>query len=183
MTAKEKKTSKETEEQLLNKAFQLLSYRPRSHREIRLRLSRFARRRRFPAATESIKRVLNRLKKKGKIDDLEFAKWWIGQRVEFKPRGKKLLRSELLKKGVDERLINQALAYHWTGEEDALGTVRKAVSETELARRAADKKAKALLEKDEKEFSKKLRAYLLRRGFEYETAKSTAKEVKNKHYE
>ncbi|MCL5676039.1 MAG: RecX family transcriptional regulator [Patescibacteria group bacterium] len=45
----------------------------------------------------------------GLIDDEKFCLWWIEQRQNFRPGGKRLLKLELLKKGVRHELVNQVL--------------------------------------------------------------------------
>jgi len=79
------------------------------------------------------------LKSKKVLNDFNFAKWWISQRSEFNPRGKRLLSQELKNKGVSEENIDKAIDFYWSGEDDLLGVKRKALSETGLAVKAAKK--------------------------------------------
>lgn len=75
-----------------NSALNFLSFRPRSEFEMR----QFFRRKKY----EFGEQILEKLKALGQINDEEFAKWYIDQRNTFRPKGKKALKSELLKKGV-----------------------------------------------------------------------------------
>lgn len=54
--------------------------------------------------------VLDRLAEVGLIDDLEYARVYIRRRAASKPRGARLLRGELLARGVPGALIDEALA-------------------------------------------------------------------------
>lgn len=160
--------AKKKQEQVYNKALNLLSYRPRSERELRMRLLQFAHKKGLADHQAVVERVVSVLCAEGKVDDLEFAKWWIEQRINFKPRGKRLLNQELRKKGVAEKAINQAIEFFWQEERDKLGVKREAVSEKSLAEKAARRKLASLGKLAGSEFKQKMVRYLLRRGFEYE---------------
>lgn len=161
-----------------NKAINLLSYRPRSEKELHARLLQFARKKDLDEYQKAVGRVLNLLREEGKVNDLEFAKWWIGQRVDFKPRGKKLLRQELHNKGVDEETFNQAVEYFWQEERDGLGVKREAISEVFLAEKAARNKLNSFGRLSVFEFGQKMIRYLLRLGFEYETCRQVVEKLK-----
>lgn len=90
-------------EKLLAKALNLLSYRQRSEREIRERLQR------LNDDPAQVDRVMDLLKQDGLVNDLEFAKWWVGQRSEWRPRGRIGLTAELLQKGIAREVIGQVL--------------------------------------------------------------------------
>ncbi|MGB8404314.1 MAG: recombination regulator RecX [Mycobacterium sp.] len=55
-------------------------------------------------------RVLDRLAKVGLIDDEDFAEQWVRSRHVNAGKGKRALAAELRRKGVDDEVINQALA-------------------------------------------------------------------------
>jgi regulatory protein len=57
-----------------------------------------------------IKRILVELRDYSYINDLEFARLWIKTRMRLKPKGEALLRVELLKRGINKEVANQALA-------------------------------------------------------------------------
>src|ERR1051325_7824175 len=84
-------------------AINFLSYRPRSEREVAMRL------RKKGHAPDLIATVLERLRKRGYVDDLEFARFWVGNRMAFSPRGPRLLRSELRQKGVSQEVVDEVL--------------------------------------------------------------------------
>ncbi len=96
--------SAQEEAQVYEFALNFLSYRPRSAREVEQRL------RKKRIAPEQIEAVMERLRKKGYVDDQAFARFWIGNRQTFSPRGPRLLRSELRQKGVPQDLVDAALS-------------------------------------------------------------------------
>lgn len=92
-----------TFEYLTAKALKLLSYRPRSIREIKQRLTK------TNADTKTIDRVINNLIDQNLLNDQEFAKWWVEQRIKFRPRGNFALTQELTQKGIDREIIDSVL--------------------------------------------------------------------------
>lgn len=54
--------------------------------------------------------ILDRLTEVGLLDDLEYARVYLARRAASRPRGARLLRLELLSKGVPAELADQALA-------------------------------------------------------------------------
>lgn len=132
----------------------LLKYRPRSEFEIRTRLLR----RHYDKS--EIEDVISKLKKLDLLDDASFAKFWIQYRLSSNPRSKFLLKIELKKKGVSEKLIENAFE------------LRTDLDERALAYSLAQKKYRIL--KRESDLIKKKRrlySYLQRRGFKYSLSK------------
>jgi regulatory protein len=133
-------------EKARNRVLRFLSYRPRSEAEVRRYLQ-------DKGVSPSIAdEVVERLTRAKLLDDLAFARYWVENRERFKPRGARMLRHELRQKGVDAKIIDQALAD---------------LSEEESAYRAAAQRGRRLAHLDQASFRKKLSAYLLRRGFPY----------------
>lgn len=138
-------------------ALRFLSFRRRTEKEIKEKLQK----RSYDEKT--IKTTIEKLKEYDLINDLEFATAWVKERLEYKPRGKRLLRQELWKKGIKKEIIDQV-----TGE----------------LCREEDKSALELLEKIKKKYKnldpqvakRRMYGYLLRRGFSYETAKLAMKQ-------
>ncbi|MBV8083735.1 MAG: regulatory protein RecX [Chloroflexi bacterium] len=129
----------------------LLTYRPRSEREVR---QRFAQR---GAAGELVDAAVERLRAAGLIDDAAFAQAWVDSRRRASPRGDRLLRAELAGKGVAREVVADTL------EESAADALA-------LAQVAAAKKARSLAGQPEPAFRRKLMDFLLRRGFDYDVA-------------
>ena len=128
-------------------ALRLLSTRPRTERELRIRYAK----KEYPEHTQEA--ALDRLKSEGLVDDAAFAQAWIENRMEFRPRSAWALRSELGAKGVTRELIEIAL-------ED--------FDEEEAARRAAHAGARRYKHLSPELFRRRLSAYLSRRGFTYQ---------------
>jgi len=84
----------------LSYACTLLSYRPRSKKELYDRLKR----KKFDKP--SIEQVIKYLEEINYIDDKEFARLWIKMRLSAKPCGVSLLYYELKNKGLSEDLIS-----------------------------------------------------------------------------
>jgi regulatory protein len=137
-------------------ALRLLAYRPRSEAELRSRLAR----RGLPPGV--IQETMERLREQGLLDDDAFARYWVDARQQSSPRGRRLLRRELLAKGIAVETARQAVA---------------TVEEEEIARRAAEKKAHSLRNLDYATFRRRLGQFLLRRGFPYETARVLVEEL------
>ncbi|MBU2036049.1 RecX family transcriptional regulator, partial [Patescibacteria group bacterium] len=87
----------------LDKLLRFATLRPRSQREIRYWLRR-------KKVHESLNEELfKRLRRLELLDDEKFTKWWIDQRLSFKPRGKRALKYELFQKGIDKEVIEKIL--------------------------------------------------------------------------
>jgi regulatory protein len=148
-------TAGDSVEKCLQAALRLLNYRPRSEAEIRVRLCR-----RFDR--EVVDSVISQLTARQMIDDLAFATFWKDNRESCNPRGRRLLRLELSKKGVSQEVIAEVL---------------EGVDEEESAYRAAKKKERSLQREDYDGFRRKLGSSLRRRGFSYEVIKRTVERI------
>lgn len=144
---------KEEEFKAYNSALQLLSYRLRSEKELRDRLVR-----KFPA--NLVEKIINRLKKEKLIDDAEFARAWVKNRMSLKPKGKKFIKSELFQKGIEKDLIQKTLEKEYNEDK-----------EIELATEITKKKLNTLKNLPRLEARQKLIGFLQRRGFGWETIK------------
>lgn len=132
-------------EKLLTAAYRYLSYRPRSEKEVRDFLVRKG------FSLRKAEDAISYLKEQGYLDDRDFARWWLEQRGQFRPRGPQLLRQELVQKGVNQEIIDQALAK---------------VDEKKLVRKLLSQKRFRLLGRSDQD-REKLAAYLGRRGFSW----------------
>jgi regulatory protein len=134
-----------------NLALRYLTYRPRSQAEVQAYLHGKG------FSEEMIAEVLVRLQEAGLLDDAALAQYWVENRMEFRPKGPIALRYELRQKGVADETIAEAL---------------EAVDPDEAAYRASQKQARRLASEDRSVFFRRLIAYLGRRGFDYETART-----------
>lgn len=141
--------SSDTSEIAYQSAIRLLDYRPRTTKEIHQRLIQKG------FSVEEVDRVIERLKKANLVHDQEYARMWVENRNEFHPRSQRLMRYELKNKGVEENLIETALA--------------ESAEDNILAEKAAAKYARKLDLHDQMIFRKRLSGFLARRGFSYHT--------------
>lgn len=143
---------------LLNSALSFLSVRPRSVKEVRVRLKLKLEKSGYIDPTRTLDLVIDKLAKMALLDDEEFARWWVDQRKKFKPMGERVLRSELHSKGVPREIIDELFfAYE------------ESVSEIESLAR---KKASVYKNLPKVEFQTKLSNFLARRGYGWDEIKS-----------
>jgi regulatory protein len=142
----------ETLQQAVERAYNYLSYRPRSREEVR----RYLRRKETPP--DIIDEALARLDSLNLVDDRAFASFWVESREQFSPRGARALKNELRLKGVDRDVVDELV----DGEKDE-----------ERALSAGRKKALSLVRlpgMDYATFRARLGSFLQRRGFGYEVS-------------
>ncbi len=135
------------------RALNYLSYRPRTEQEVRRNLQK------KDISEEIIEQTLERLRKNSLVNDLDFVKFWVEDRVTFRPRGKRAMRYELIKKGIDRKVIDQAFS-------------EITINEEKMALQLARKQAGKYASDTEFDFRRKMSAYLGRRGFSYEDIRS-----------
>lgn len=146
------------------KALRFLSFRPRSEKEISDYLIK------KKVDISLINSIVEKLKLQKFLNDVEFAKWWINQRTEFKPKSLRLIKLELKQKGIDKDLL------------DELGAINHKLGKDDLT------KAKELLERYKKRFEgldqqklyQRAGGFLGRRGFDWETIKSAIDSILGK---
>ncbi len=135
----------------MQRAMRFLAYRPRSCYEVAHSLH-------LHNVDEAlIKAVLARLEELHYLDDQEFARFWVENRQRFRPKGIIALRYELRQKGIAEEIIATVLAQ---------------ISPEEEAYRAAAKMVSRWRMLSQREFKRKLYAFLNQRGFRYDEIKS-----------
>ena len=150
-------TDKEVEEivkkaefqKTLDKLLRFATLRPRSKKEIK---DYFKRKKVHESLYEELFNRLNRLEL---IDDEEFAKWWVDQRQNFKPKAVRVLRLELRQKGIDKEIIDKTL-----GETK--------VDEEKMARELLERKSYKWKNLPPREARQKMSQYLAGKGFGWE---------------
>lgn len=142
---------------LIDRALKLLSFRPRSKKEIYLRLNQLALKKGISHKT--IDKVMLDLEEKNLINDKEFSKWWIDQRDTFRPKGKRLLKIELRNKGISSETIETI-----TQQQNITSS-----HEFELALSLAQKKISKLPKLPPLKLKEKISNHLLSRGFSWDT--------------
>ena len=142
-------------QQAVDRAYNYLSYRPRSREEVR----RYLRRKETPP--EIIDAALARLDRLDLINDHSFTSFWVESREQFSPRGARALKNELRMKGVEREVVEEMI----DDEKDE-----------ERSLRAGRKKALSLVRipgMDFATFRARLGSFLQRRGFGYEVSTRT----------
>ena len=149
----------------LEVAVRFLATRPRTRAEVERRL------RRAGFAEAEVRAALERLAELGYVDDAAFARWWAEQRDRHSPRGRRMIEAELRQRGVRADLIEAFREEHAAPErgpqDEGLPGDERERAEQALARHLRDRPlphdAKAL---------QRIGMYLVRRGFEPDTARA-----------
>ena len=133
-------------------ALRYLSYRLRSEREIRMKLAE------QEYAPEIIERVMEKLRTAGMADDRRFAAAFVHDARMRKPAGARLLRQQLLVKGVPREIVEAVIGESADRQEEQKAALEAA--RTMLKKyRASRKRSDAALHRQ------RLAQFLTRRGF------------------
>lgn len=137
------------EEQARDLCLRLLTVRARTRAELAGQLAK----RGYPDNVSD--KVLNRLEQVGLVDDADFAEQWVRSRRANAGKGRRALIAELRTKGVDNEVIESALA------DDEPGAERERAE-----RLVADKlRREKLVDGDDPKLARRLVGMLARRGF------------------
>lgn len=150
-------------ERLYDKALKFLSMRPRSEKEIRenllIKLWKTDKgEEEKKSFDKSINAVITKLTKIGQVDDCEFANWWLEQRTKFKKTSPRVIKLELVRKGIKKEIITDLFE-------------KSTIDPLELAIEAGKKKIKNYQKYDKKTFREKMGRYLASKGFDWEIVK------------
>ena len=145
-------------------AFNLLSYRDRSCRELRDRLKEKG------YDKETIERVIRSLERSHLLDDEKFALAWGRDRLGKHPMGARLLSQELRQKGIDQGIIDRAIE-HLYGETD----------EVQLATTAIERRKERYTDLERHKAYKRMSDYLLRRGFSWDVVRDVLQGIESEH--
>lgn len=138
----------ETREKAYRHALKFITFRERSEAEVRYNLKK------RNLLDEVTTEVLERLRSSGLVDDERFAQTWVENRIEFRPRSRRLLALELRKKGIEEEIIQQAI---------------EQTDDDKSAYQAALKRSHRLKNLEWPVFRQKMYGFLTRLGFNHET--------------
>lgn len=139
-------------------ALRFLAYRPRSTREVTDRL------RQRGYSDQAIDAAIEKLRGWRYLDDQEFARFWVENRLENRPAGSRRLRQELRLKGVDGKLVDQAI------DETEVDELPAAI---ELAR----KRVERLRGLDPIVQRRRLAGFLQRRGYGWDIVKPAIDQI------
>jgi regulatory protein len=129
-------------------AFRLLSYRQRSIQEVNQRLKQKG------LSAGIIKKTVRYLSELGYLNDEEFAASWIRTKMQLRPAGIYLWRTQLRQKGIAEGIIDKTINNEAAQYDEYAAAKRLAGSRRNRYKALAPQKAK-----------KRLYDYLRRRGF------------------
>ena len=164
---------------LMEKMYGLFSIRQRSEKEVRdyFRVKNLESRVKGKEERSQmvIDQLVEKLKQKGMLNDLEFAKVWVDSRRRSKQKGVRALRQELYQKGIAREIIEEVL-----GEE--LRIKNQESNEEDLANKSLEKKIRVWRNLAVPEFKKKAYGYLMRQGFDYSLIKNLVENVLKKEY-
>lgn len=146
----------DTRQTAFDTALNFLSHRPRSEAEIRQRLGRS----RFTVTL--IDETLDRLRAHNLVNDEAFTEFWVASREASHPRSQFALKQELRAKGVEQEIVQDAIA---------------GVDEDDGAYRLARKRGASLRDLEYPEFRKRLGSFLQRHGYRYGIASKTVARV------
>lgn len=153
------KIVKEAEfQKIYDKLLRFSTLRPRSEKELKGWLKK------YKVHLSLHKGLFNRLKHLDLLNDNNFAKWWVEQRVSFRPTTKKVLSYELAAKGIVKNTI-----------EDVLSKVE--IDEEKNAKSLLKKKAYRWQKLPKLEKRKKMSEFLARKGFGWGSIKKAIDDI------
>lgn len=119
--------------------------------------------------SELINIVFNELEDKNYLNDCEFADAFARDKRKFRRFGSYRIKNELIKRRVNKEIIEQVISEVFpegNDMEEAVYHINKKI------------KNKTVDELDDKNLKNKLITFLIRKGFDFETAKNAIEEVK-----
>jgi regulatory protein len=113
-----------------------------------------------------IKEVVKEAEDLGLINDEKYAFDFASDRLNFKKLGKILIKRQLLQKGLDEKIIDDALKKTFSN-----------VDEFKVALELAKKRIKLYKKFDKGIIARRLQGFLIRRGYSFETVLNVIKNL------
>ena len=147
-------------------AARFLAARPRTRWEVERRLKRTG------ASEATIAATLEHLTVLGYLDDAAFVRWWAEQRDRHAPRGRRLLEAELRARGVPREVI-EGFRETYDSPERTPEDASLPESDEERARLALEGHLHGRPLPDDPKALQRLGMFLVRRGFDPETARRT----------
>ena len=156
----EKVVRKAEFQKTLDKLLRFATLRPRSEKEV---IEYFRRKKVHESMHEEL---LEKLRHFELLDDLKFAKWWVDQRTNFKPKPKRILKIELTKKGIVKEII-----------ENVLGET--AMDEGKMAKELLARKAYKWKNLEPRVAHQKMSQYLVGKGFAWDVISKIIGEIED----
>lgn len=116
---------------------------------------------------DAVTSAIQRLEAAGFLNDADFARLWVENRLRCKPKGVAALRAELRGKGISEEIIGSTLAD---------------MDERQAAWDAIFPKLRRWHTLDKEEFKKKAAGCLTRRGFHYGLCREIIEKAWAEHF-
>jgi len=145
-------------------AINYVSYRPRSSREVMVKLKQKG----LPLGVAQ--RVVQHFESVSLVNDGEFARMFVRDKLKAKHLGRTLLKQLLQAKGISRPLIDEVLGEYVTEENQQR-------SASELAAKKLKQAARSFSKLDRMKQRKRLLDFLLRKGFSSDIAIKTVKTV------
>ncbi len=142
-------------------ALRYIRHAPRSEHDVRMRLQRSG------ADASVVDRVISSIRDMGYLDDRTFARDYVSNRVRHKGFGPIRLRHELLRHGVPQRWIEEALTE--CSAPDALIHTARALAEKRWPRLSGPAAKRR----------RKMREFLVRRGYSSDIAHRVIRELES----
>ena len=140
----------EDKAKLYNYAISVLSKGSKSEKELKLKLSDKG------YDDESINTAIEKLKANKYINDDDYCKKFINDKINISKYGKRRIKEALINKGIDMELIEKNISY--VSQDD----------EIKIAYALAEKKLKSLTDAEPIKKKMKISSFLLNKGFDYE---------------
>lgn len=150
-----------------DRAVNLLTYKPRSIKELRERLLE-----KDWTNDAIVTEVIERLEKYGYLNDEQFAKDFAASKLRQKPVGKRVLKQKLAQRKLDKETVD--------------GAIEKAFEETpeaEIIEIAIAKRLRIKGKPETREDVKKFYDFLLRQGFSYDLVRDKMREISKSEIE
>ncbi len=144
-----------------DRAVNLLTYKPRSIKELRERLLE-----KEWTNAAIVEEVIKKLESYGYLNDAQFAKSFAASKIRQKPVGKRVLQQKLAQRKLDRETVAEAIE-----------KVLEETPEEEIIQRAIEKRLRLKGKPKEREEIKKFYDFLLRQGFSYDLVRDKMREV------
>lgn len=142
---------------MLDRAYNYLSYRPRSSKEVSDHLAKKG------CDQPTIAKIIETLTEQKLIDDNKFAEIWASERHQFQLKSRRQLEYELRQKGIDKQVIDASLQ---NIEYDEVETIKDLIKKKSLAQKYSQ--------------VEKLISYLGSKGFSYNDIRAALEQLEYK---
>jgi regulatory protein len=139
-------------------ALNYLNYKQRTEKEIRKKLKE------KKISEKSTDKIISILKDLKFLNDDQYAKMYIEEKLANNPKGKRVIAMKLAEKGISKEVINNVIDSKYSED-----------TEIKKAKELLSKYIKKVRAKSESDKKQKCYRYLLSRGFDYEVVKSACK--------